>query len=66
MTTEARRPTNDEIRATGVRFTVLELNAMADGFMAGKTPPPLSFNENVLLQALIRQRLASDSTPEQP
>ena len=51
------QPTNDEIRKTGVRFTVAQLNDMADAAMLGQTPPPLSFNENVLLMALYRQRL---------
>ena len=51
------RPTNDEIRRTGVRFTVAQLNDMADAAIQGQTPPPLSFNENVLLMALYRQRL---------
>jgi hypothetical protein len=57
---------DDEIRATGVRFTVAQLNEMADAFMRGRTPPPLSFNENVLLQALIRQRLTREPGHETP
>ena len=40
-----------------VRFTVAQLNDMADAAIQGQTPPPLSFNENVLLMALYRQRL---------
>ena len=51
------RPSDDEIRVTGVRFTVLELNEMADAWERGKTPPALSYNESVLLAALIRQRV---------
>jgi hypothetical protein len=39
---------------------------MADAFMRGRTPPPLSFNENVLLQALIRQRLTREPGHETP
>lgn len=45
---------DDEVLATGVRFTVAELRGMADDYWRGVTPPPLSYNESVLLHALIR------------
>ena len=41
----------------GVRFTVAELNEIADKEMRGITPPPLSYNEAVLLQALRASRI---------
>jgi len=55
--TPSSRPTDDEIRRTGVRFTVAELNEIADKEMRGITPPPLSYNEAVLLQALRASRI---------